>query len=439
LQFAVEKEMSLLKTVAGHRFTKQAGRIMLYLGLSRLVSVAGTAWATRCLGPEKLGISGMIAATMGQMVLFVTCSLDNLFIRRYKNAATEEERERWIEMAMSQRFFFSLILGLAGIAVAWFLHPPGQWWLGILAVLPTFVLSSILPAWVNIAQEDLPANFRAAAISSVFMAVLYFMFFRPGQATGSDLVVGTLGMALQFVILSRATLKRLWPMPIHWRKVREFWPVLREGRWLFVTGLVIYVYVSLEVPMLGYLSSLAELGKYQVATKLVASAQQVLGLAPLLLFPRFVEWRKLGADVLWRKQLRLAAIFLALGLPVCVLAFLLSPFVFRLLYGQEFASAAIPFAVLFTSKVVVVLNGLFSYGLWAQSEDRKVFWVVLPTAVISFFCNFLLLPRYGMSAACCVNLFSEVLVLAGCFILARQHLKDVLAKAVSPGTLPTPI
>jgi O-antigen/teichoic acid export membrane protein len=391
------------------------------------------------LGPEKLGISGMIAATAGQMALFVTCSLDILFIRRYKEAATEEEREGWIELATSQRFFFSLILGLAGLVVAWFLHPPSDWWLGIIAALPMFVFLSIQPVWVNIAQEDLPANFKASSISAVFVAGLYIIFFRHGQATGSDVVVQALQMALLYVMLSRAALKRVWPLPIHWRKVREFWPILREGRWLFVSGLLIYIYVNLEVPMLGYLSSLVELGKYKVATNLVNSTQQVLGLVPMLLYPRFVEWRKQGADVLWRKQLQLTAIFLVLGLPVSVLGFLLSPFVFRVLYGAAFVSAAIPFAVLFASKVVVVLNGLFSFGLWAQSEDRKVFWVVLPTAIISFISNFLLLPRYGMAAACCVNLLSEVLVFAGCFVLARRHLKDVLAKAALTEPSSTPI
>ncbi len=431
--------MSLIKTLASHRLTRQAGRIILYLGLSRLVSIWGNAWATRCLGPEKLGISTIITATALQIGLFVTFSLDTLFIRRYKNAATEEEREGWVELVMSQRFFFSLILGLAGILVAWFLHPPSQWWLGIIAGFPFLILGMVPPVWVNLAQEDLPANFKASAISAVFTAVLILIFFRPGQAAGSDLVVLDLGMVLQFLILTRAALKRLWPLPIHWRKVREFRPVLREGRWMFISGLVIYIYISLEVPMLGYLSSLEECGKYAVATKLVATAQQVLTLVPMLLYPRFLEWRKMGADVLWRKQLQLSALFLALGLPVCVLAFLLSPFVFHLLYGAAFASAAIPFAVLFVSKIVAVLNGLFTFGLWAQSEDRKVFWVVLPTAIISFGCNFLLLPRYGMSAACCINLLSEVLVLVGSFVLARRHMKEVLAKAALTETSPTPI
>jgi hypothetical protein len=64
---------------------------------------------------------------------------------------------------------------------------------------------------------------------------------------------------------------------------------------------------------------------------------------------------------------------------------------------------------------------------------------MLPTAIISFACNFLLLPRYGMAAACCVNLLSEVLVFAGCFVLARRHLKDVLAKAALTEPSPTAI
>ena len=125
-----------------------------------------------------------------------------------------------------------------------------------------------------------------------------------------------------------------------------------------------------------------------------------------------------------RKQLLLSGIFLALGVPLCLGVFLLSPLMFRLLYGPDYAGAAIPFAILFTSKVVVLLNGVYSYGLWAQSEDRKVFWVMLPTAIISFVSNLVLLPRYGMFGACSVNLLSEILVLTGCFVLARRHMKQ---------------
>jgi len=270
------------------------------------------------------------------------------------------------------------------------------------------------------------------------MAVLFFLFFRPGQAAGSDLVVQAVGVGVQSFIVCRAALKRSWPLPIHWRKVRQFWPVLCEGRWLFASGLVMYAYFSLEVPMLGYLRSLEECGKYGVATKLIASIQQLLGLAPMLLFPRFVEWRKQGADVLWRKQLRLAAIFLALALPASVLVFLLAPWIIWLYAGPAFAGAAAPFGILFASLMVIVLGGLFANGLWAQSEDRKVFWVLLPTAVISLTCNVLLIPRYGMYAAACINLLSQILVLGGCFVMARRHLKDVLANATPPATTLTP-
>lgn len=386
---------------------------------------------------KKLGVSGFLTPVSLWLTLFVTCSLDPLFIRRYKTAATKEEREGWIETAMSQRFFLSMAIGLLAMGVAWVIHPPADWWLGIWASWPLLVFTAILPAWINMAEEDMPANFRASTVAALCTAGLY-MTFRPGQPAGWDVVVMAVAAVIQFFVQCHSALKRLWPLPIRWSKMRGFWPVFHEGRWLFVSGILIYVYVAMESPMLELFSSQEELGKYSAATKLIASAQQILTLVPALLFPRFVEWRKLGADVMWRKQLKLAGILFLLSAPVCVLAFVLSPMVFRLLYRGDLAESAIPFAVLFTSKVVVVFNGLFAQGLWAQAEDKKVFWVIFPTAAISFLCNIYLLPKYGMYAACSVNLFSELLVLAGCFILARQHVKIAMANDQGSPIAPEP-
>jgi len=42
--------------------------------------------------------------------------------------------------------------------------------------------------------------------------------------------------------------------------------------------------------------------------------------------------------------------------------------------------AAYPFAFLVTSKFVIVLNGIFGWGLWAQAEDKKMLGVLGPVA-----------------------------------------------------------
>lgn len=421
----------ILADVVSHRFTKQIAQIIVYLGLTRLVTIAGSAWSARCLGPEKLGISGMIVATMGQLLLFVNGSLDPLFTRRYKESPTAENRAFWVSFVLTQRLFFSLILGLLSIAVAIVLKLPPSWWLGITAAFPLFVLMAIHPGWIVVADENTPTNYRAIAISSVAMALLFLVFFRPGQATGSDVVVQVVAVAVQVALVGRVAYGSRWRLPVDLSKLKQIWPVLWEGRWLFITGLVVYIYVQFEVPLLGYLSSLTELGKYRMAVNLVASLQQVLGLVPILLFPRFVEWRKRGPDFLWKKQLQLAGLGLGVSVPICAVAFLLSPFLIRLLYGSAFADAAIPFAILLTSKFVVVINSLFAQGLWVHAQDRKVFWVALPTALISLVANLLFLPKYGMFAACSINLFSELLILIGCFIFAKRHMNQLMATAAT--------
>jgi len=109
-----------------------------------------------------------------------------------------------------------------------------------------------------------------------------------------------------------------------------------------------------------------------------------------------------------------------------------------LLYRAQVSDAAIPFAILLTSRFVIVINSLLAQGLWVHSEDRKVFWVALPTALISLVANLLLLPKYGMFAACSVNLLSELLILIGCFIFAKRHMNQLMAEAVTGETSVAP-
>src|SRR5207249_4085933 len=97
-----------------------------------------------------------IVATMGQLLLFVNGSLDPLFTRRYKQSPTAENREFWVSFVLTQRLFFSLMLGILSIAVAIVLKLPLNWWLGTVAAFPLLVLTAINPGWVIVADENTP-------------------------------------------------------------------------------------------------------------------------------------------------------------------------------------------------------------------------------------------------------------------------------------------
>ncbi len=51
------------------------------------------------------------------------------------------------------------------------------------------------------------------------------------------------------------------------------WPVVWRARWMFLSTVLIYIYVRFEMPLLAWLRSVDELGQYRSALQLVNGIQ----------------------------------------------------------------------------------------------------------------------------------------------------------------------
>jgi len=136
-----------------------------------------------------------------------------------------------------------------------------------------------------------------------------------------------------------------------------------------------------------------------------------LSMIPMLLYPRFLEWQKISPDLLYRNQWKLFRFMSAGAVALTAAAFLLSPAVYPMIFGPEFARASIPFAMLVGSICIILLNNLFSYGLWSQGKDRSMLGISIVAAMTSLSLNFLVIPKFGMMGAAAVNIVAEGLIL----------------------------
>jgi O-antigen/teichoic acid export membrane protein len=195
-----------------------------------------------------------------------------------------------------------------------------------------------------------------------------------------------------------------------------------RGRWLFVAGASAYAYGVLEGPLMGYLLSVTDLGRYRTAQSLAALADLVTIAIPTILFPRFIEWRKQGVSHLWHRQLKIAGILAALFVPATIGALVIVPRVHRLIFGAAFAGASTAAAILIVSKLIVMLNGVFAWGMMAdRAQDKRTALLMVSVAVVSVSLNVFLLPRFGITSAAIVNVVSESLILLGAFWMGWSH------------------
>jgi O-antigen/teichoic acid export membrane protein len=354
------------------------------------------------------------------VVLLVNILPNTYLVRRYKESGSDEERLRLIETSTSLRVTLSLAAMMTCAIVGCCLSISPEWRLSVVMGIPLIGVNVCDAGWLVQAQEAQPAQYRTNFWNALIVALSSAVFLHPGSGTGSDLVLALVAGGVGLIILWRyAGFLCFWKL-IQWNRLRNLGADVQGGLWLYLTGIVVYIYVGFQVPLVGYLVSVQELGLYRVAISLCTGFNSFLVMIPTLLYPRFIVWKTESPEKLWIFQKRIAWMVSGIGIFVVGAAFIFSPTVFPIAYGAVFGPAAIPFALLMTAKVIAVLNGVFAWGLWSLGRDRTMFVIMMGGALVSVLLNIMFIPRYGMNAAAIVNIISECLILGGTLFLSSR-------------------
>lgn len=421
---------------AGRMLIKKLVQMGFWRAASIVAAAGSAVWAARCLGPEKLGISGMTTAYAAQASLLVQFGLTPQLVRDYNFDLNDSEgNERLVSEALSYRICCAIGLSIAWVVIACCVGLPAEWRLATAMGIVTLIAGAATCDWLLQAQENQVAQQRMAAIGAGTSALLSFSLLRPGAPAGSDLaIVAFVTTLVGFLMWRAATLGRHRPS-ISLQAARRGMNRLWRGRWLFLSAVLIYCYTRFELPLLGWFRSVGELGRYRSAQQIVGAVQPLLALVPALLYPRMIVWSKRGPDNLWEKQLSLAKMLTLIAIPGIIGAFAIIPLVYPRIFGPQFRDAAWPCCLLVSSKFFVLLNGIFGWGLWALGRDRTMLVIMSITAGISLLMNLLLIPKFGMLAASGMNVFSEAMILAACMFvshrIASQHSKETFDLAAT--------
>ncbi len=431
--------MSVMFKWAGHFFSKK--NVKIFPGRPKLLKKAavmvgarivglgfgaiGAVWAARCLGPKNLGISGMVQNVVQQAVLMIGVLSPTVLIREYKSLENDEERSDLLKLTNGFRLLLALGFCILAVPFLTFRWLPDLYLRVGWMFIPILLVISIQPIWIFQAAEKQQFQSMIAVFQPALTALIYLFFFRPGMSAGADLIAITT-VATVLLVVYWTTIYKLTPLNgnfFSFQGLEKIWSLTRKSRWLYVMALAMYIYTLLEQPLLGWLYSVEELGKYRTAVKVTDALNGTFAIIPMILFPRFIEWRKRGEAVLWNRQMKLTVLFAAGGAAAATAGFILIPRFYPLVFGVPFAQAGIPCAILVLSKIVTIVSGIYGWGLLTDHRyDKKVSIAMILTAVFSLGANFFFIPRFGMYGASLINLASEVIILMAMVRLTvRRH------------------
>jgi O-antigen/teichoic acid export membrane protein len=385
---------------------------MFWQVLGKLIGVVGLSYAFRCLGPDRVGVSGtvLVAVTFAQLAL--DFGLDIIAVRHVA-ARTVTVPDITSALFTLRVLLAGGALGLASVVVG--LMPAAAatrwvWWFGVVHL--TFLVLGY--GWHFQATERMPLyaflqNATTVATSLVFLAV-----FRPGQAVGSDIVataaVNALATGAVWWWIRRrlgVPLFRIASLPLAGR-------LFREARATWVFNLCYTALISMSLPLCTWFLGDREAGYYRSASMLVSTLQVFLSYFASMLNPRIVQWRAGPPGRLRHRLLILAGTLVGLSV-VCLAAL----WVFRrpvilLLWGREFLPAAEVLPVLVSAKFLAVASGLLVWGLLANYREWLAVACCAPALVGATVLNLVLIPRYGITAAAWLNYGGEFALLLLC-------------------------
>lgn len=392
--------------------------MMVWQALILVFTLASSIWIARSLGPFELGRSGFILATVSQVLLVISVCPNTYAVRLTKHSTNVEGA---ISLVVTGRTFVAIIyLSVISLALA-FGKIPAEWLDVVLlgSLLP--ILMAFQPLWLFQAFEKQVAQLKMSACIAAIVLVYCVSFIRKGGTADEELIARlialSIGLLVGWLLIGKVN-------PFKYVKLRELNRSLAEiwnSRTLYLTQIIMYVIVGLELPLIAYLLEIEELGKYRTATQLALGINAFVAILPMIYYPEFLELKKQSNRLLWVRQKTLSGYLTVSAIPIAVLIFLLGPVAFTWVFGENFSDAGIPFAILVCSKLVVVIGGVFAWGLWAGSKDLAILIVFSCVSIVTLVSNILLIPRFGMMAAASVNLFGQICILVVTYILAKKE------------------
>lgn len=192
----------------------------------------------------------------------------------------------------------------------------------------------------------------------------------------------------------------------------EFAKHLRPICTFFALSIAISVYAGMDTIMLGFMSGDRQVAFYALAIKIkTVLTTSVAALGPVLL-PRISYCLSHGQEAKFHEYIRKSLHFVVLiSIPITLYFVMVSPQVVDVLGGQEYAPAVICMRIITLAVIPLGIGNVACQQILApMGKEKLTMYSTIWGAVINFFANMLLIPKFGASGAATATVLAESII-----------------------------
>jgi O-antigen/teichoic acid export membrane protein len=429
---------SVLRRVAWNTAAQAAGKALV-LGIG-LASVVVT---THYLGSAGYGKVALAFAFIQMLGVLADVGLLTVVVREISRDPFQTDR--LVGNALLLRLALSLVTLALAVIASLLLPWDREVRVAVLIAGVPFVLGLVNSALVAVFQARLRMD--RAAISDVVGRAASFaaLVVVVSLDAGFYAVVGTaaVGAAMTLAVTWLLVRREAHPVP---RAERSVW------RSLLVTALPIgaalavsEVFFRLDTLLVSAFRSYHEVGLYSLSYRIVELIAILPAIVMTSVFPLLSSYLQDDRGRARRTVDAAGDLFVAVGIPIAAGGLIVAPDLVTTIGGDEFAGAADALRILLFAVALAFVSGLFGHSLIAGGRQASALRLGLIALGFNLVFNLAAIPAWGIEGAAAVALASEVLLVAGGFMLVRRELgltprfallwRVVVAAAVMAGVL----
>jgi len=400
-----------LKELAGHQgFMKYFKNTSWLFGekvLRLCVGIFVGVWIARYLGPEQFGVFSYAQSFVGLFAVTATLGLDGIVVRELiKNKNSTEGiigTAFWLKFSGA---FISIIL--LSIAVNFTSNDNYTNTLFfIIASATVFQAFNVVDFYFQsevLSRYIVYANTISLFLSSIIKIILILNnadLLSFAWVILFDSLVLSLGFLYFFLKKARVKIQNIkFQNEIARALLRDSWP-------LFLSGIVISIYMKIDQVIIKDLLGSKEVGQYAAATRLSEAWYFIPMVIASSLFPAIISAKNQSEELYNSRLQKLYDLMVWMSISIALPMTFLSDKIVNIVYGSQYDKAGSVLMIHIWTGIFVFLGVAFSGYLSVENQTKKAFYRTLLGAILNVIFNYVLIPKYGINGSAIATLLGQ--------------------------------
>ena len=385
-----------------------------------VTTIAGffsTAWVARSLGPEGYGIIGFGTAFVSYFALIIVLGTDY-----YGNREIAQKPDRAQELA-SKIIGLRFILGIVSLSGYFLLiylidrSQPVKIVMAIQAIGPVFTIIAI--DFIFEGRQRMRAVALRIAGSSLLSMVCLLALVRDSNDLYLAAAIPVLATALGTLWLAGLAHRQIVPIRLTFNP-SVLTQLFRDCLPIAISGMMIALFLNIDIVMLGFMRSEAETGLYTGMVRLYMLTF-ALGNLVMTAFRPALAAAFPDRDAMGKQYAANVTMIALCGFPIIAAVIIFPTEIITLIFGAPFTGGAEALIILQAAAVFGYAGIAATAALVAWHDHVVQMWCHALAAAVNIALNLYLFPRYGIEGAAWATLLAQLVILA-CFAV-RLHVK----------------